>query len=75
MNDELELIEEFQSDSIDELVSERKKKKAVQRLMMQPSSSTKYYYIENYPNGDSIKSEISPENLDELGKNNRASLA
>ena len=25
MNDELELIEEFQSDSIDELVSERKK--------------------------------------------------
>ena len=42
---------------------------------MQPSSSTKYYYIENYPNGDSIKSEISPENLDELGKNNRGPLA
>lgn len=75
MNDELELIEEFQSDSIDELASERKKNKVIQRFTMQPSSSTKYYYIENYPNGDSIKSEISPENLDELGKNNRASLA
>ena len=36
MNDELELIEEFQSDSIDELVSERKKNKAVQIFMMQP---------------------------------------
>ena len=75
MNDELELIEEFQSDSIDELASERKKNKVIQRFTMQPSSSTKYYYIENYPNGDSIKSEISPENLDELGKNNRGSLA
>ena len=32
MNDELELIEEFQSDSIDELVSERKKNKVIQRL-------------------------------------------
>ena len=68
MNDELELIEEFQSDSIDELASERKKNKVIQRFTMQPSSSTKYYYIENYPNGGSIKSEISPENLDELGK-------
>lgn len=75
MNDELELIEEFQSDSIDELASERKKNKVIQRFTMQPSSSTKYYYIENYPNRDSIKSEISPENLDELGKNNRGSLA
>ena len=36
MNDELEIIEEFQSDSINELVSERKKNKAVQRFMMQP---------------------------------------
>ena len=39
MNDELEIIEEFQSDSINELVSERKKNKAVQRFMMQPSIS------------------------------------
>ena len=75
MNDELEIIEEFQSDSINELVSERKKNKAVQRFMMQPSISTKYYYIENYPNGDSLKSEIAPENLDELGKNEKGSLA
>ena len=44
MNDELEIIEEFQSDSINELVSERKKNKAVQRFMMQPSTFTKYYY-------------------------------
>ena len=43
--------------------------------MMQPSISTKYYYIENYPNGDSLKSEIAPENLDELGKNEKGSLA
>lgn len=75
MNDELELIEEFQSDSIDELASERKKNKVIQRFTMQPSNSTKYYYIENYPNGDSIKSQISPENLDELGKNNRGLLS
>ena len=75
MNDELELIEEFQSDSIDELVSERKKNKAIQRFTTQPSNSTKYYYIENYPNGDSLKSEIAPENLDELGKKDKSSLA
>ena len=75
MNDELEIIEEFQSDSINELVSERKKNKAVQRFMMQPSTFTKYYYIENYPNGDSLKSEIAPENLDELGENEKGSLA
>ena len=74
MNDELEIIEEFQSDSINELVSERKKNKAVQIFMMQPSTFTKYYYIENYPNGDSLKSEIAPENLDELGKNEKGSL-
>lgn len=54
MNDELEIIEEFQSDSINELVSERKKNKAVQIFMMQPSTFTKYYYIENYPNSDSL---------------------
>ena len=59
MNDELEIIEEFQSDSINELVSERKKNKAVQRFMMQPSISTKYYYIENYPNGDSLKISVN----------------
>ena len=75
MNDELELIEEFQSDSIDELVSERKKNKVIQRFTTQPSNSTKYYYIENYPNGDSLKSEIAPENLDELGKKDKSSLA
>ena len=75
MNDELELIEEFQSDSIDELVSERKKNKAIQRFTTQSSNSTKYYYIENYPNGDSLKSEIAPENLDELGKKDKSSLA
>ena len=75
MNDELELIEEFQSDSIDELVSERKKNKVVQRFTMQPSNSTKYFYIGNYSNGDSLKSEIAPENLDELGKKDKSSLA
>ena len=59
MNDELEIIEEFQSDSINELVSERKKNKAVQIFMMQPSTFTKYYYIENYPNGDSLKTSVN----------------
>ena len=59
MNDELEIIEEFQSDSINELVSERKKNKAVQIFMMQPSTFTKYYYIENYPNGDSLKISVN----------------
>ena len=74
MNDELELIEEFQSDSIDELVNERKKNKVVQRFTMHPSNSTKYFYIENYSNGDSLKSEIAPENLDELGKNEKGTI-
>ena len=36
MNDDLEIIEEFQSDSINELVNERKKNRAVQRFMMRP---------------------------------------
>lgn len=75
MNDELEITEEFQSDNINELVSERKKNKAVQRFMMQPLAFTRYYYIENYPNGDSLKSEIASENLDELGKKDKSSLA
>lgn len=67
MNDDLEIIEEFQSDSINELVNERKKNRAVQRFMMRPLAFTKYYYIEKFPNGDSLKSEIKPEELDDLG--------
>lgn len=48
MNDnDFEMIEVFQSDSMDELVSERKKNKAVQRFLMQPSYPIKYYHIEN----------------------------
>lgn len=39
MNDnDLEMIEEIQSDSMDELVSERKKNKAIQSFLMQSSS-------------------------------------
>ena len=71
MNDELEMIEEIQSDSMDELVSERKKNKAIQSFLMQSSFPVKYSLVENYPNGDSLRSEIAPEYLDELGKNKR----
>lgn len=35
--------------------------------MMRPLAFTKYYYIEKFPNGDSLKSEIKPEELDDLG--------
>lgn len=75
MNDEMEMIEEFQSDSIDDLIVERRKEKALQHFLTNPSSTTRYYHIENYTNGDSIKSEISPEHLDELGKGNKDSLS
>lgn len=68
MNDELDMIEEFQSDSINDLIVERKKNNAVQRFLTQPSSPTKYYHIQNFLNGDSTRSEIAPEYLDELGK-------
>ncbi|MBR5851134.1 MAG: hypothetical protein IKY73_01295 [Bacteroidaceae bacterium] len=75
MNDEMEMIEEYQSDSIDDLVVERRKEKAVQHFLTSPSSTTRYYHIANYSNGDSIKSEIAPEHLDELGKGNKDSLS
>lgn len=76
MNDnDFEMIEVFQSDSMDELVSERKKNKAVQRFLMQPSYPIKYYHIENYQNGHSLKSEIAPEHLDELGKSKIVSFS
>ena len=73
MNDEM--IEEFQSDSIDDLVHERKKDNAVQHFLAHTSSPTKYYHIENYANGDTLKSEILPEHLDKLGKGNKDSLS
>lgn len=38
---------------------------------MQSSFPVKYYFVENYPNRDSLKSEIAPEYLDELGKNKK----
>ena len=59
MNDEMEMIEEFQSESIEDLVVERRKEKAVQHFLTTPSSTTRYYHIANYSNGDSIKSEVS----------------
>ena len=71
MNDEM--IEEYQSDSIDDLVVERKKEKAVQHFLTKPASTTRYYHIANYSNGDSIKSEIAPEHLDELDGNKDSS--
>ena len=48
MNDELDMIEEFQSDSINDLIVERKKNNAVQRFLTQPSSPTKYYHMQNF---------------------------
>ena len=76
MNDnDFEMIEEFQSDSMDELVSERIKNKAIQSFLMQSSYPIKYFLVENYPNGDSLKKEIAPEYLDELGKNKKYSFS
>ncbi len=76
MNDkDFEMIEEFQSDSMVGLVGERIKNKAVQRFLVQSSSPVKYYNIEYYPNGDSLKSEITPEYLDELGKSKKVSFS
>lgn len=75
MNDEKVMIEEFQSESIEDLVVERRKEKAVQHFLTNPSSTTRYYHIANYSNGDSIKSEVAPEHLDELGKGNKDSLS
>lgn len=75
MNDnEIEMFEEFQSDSMDELVSERRKNRSIQGFLMQSSSPVKYYHINNYSNGDSIRNEIAPEHLDELGKNKKDSF-
>ena len=65
MNDEMEMIEEFQSESIEDLVVERRKEKAVQHFLTSPSSTIRYYHIANYSNGDSIKSEVVPEHLNE----------
>ena len=65
MNDnDFEMIEEFQSDSMDELVSERKKNKAIQSFLMQSSFPVRYSLVENYSNGDSFRSEIAPEYLE-----------
>ena len=36
MNDEMEMIEEFQSESIEDLVVERRKEKAVQHFLTSP---------------------------------------
>ena len=71
----MEMMEEIQSDSIEDLVVERKKHKAVQHFLRQPCSPTKYYHIVNYSNGDSLKSEIEPEYLDELGRSSKNSLS
>lgn len=73
MNDEMEMIEEIQSESIEDLVVERRKEKAIQHFLTIPSSTTRYYHIANYSNGDSIKSEVAPEHIDELGKGNKDS--
>lgn len=75
MNDEMEMIEEFQSDSIEDLVHERKKNNVIQHFLTQPSSPARYYHIVNYANGDTLKSEIQPEYLDELGRVNKDSIS
>lgn len=75
MNDEIEMVEEFQSENINDLILERKKKNAVQYFLTQSLSPTKYYHIENYLNGDSVRSEIAPEYLDELGRKSKDSLS
>lgn len=75
MNDEIEMVEEFQSENINDLILERKKKNAVQYFLTQSLSPTKYYHIENYLNGGSVRSEIAPEHLDELGRKSKDSLS
>ncbi|MBR3906944.1 MAG: hypothetical protein IKJ61_02450, partial [Bacteroidaceae bacterium] len=61
MNDnDLEILEEYQSDNIYDLVRERKKCKALHKS----SNNKKYYYLERYANGKTDKREIVPGFLD-----------
>ncbi len=65
MNDkDLEMLEEYQSDNIYDLVRERKKSKAVQAVQHMSTNPQKYYYIENYANGGFARREIGTDFLD-----------
>ena len=67
MNDnDLEILEEYQSDNIYDLVHERKKCKALQNIQHKSSNNKKYYYLEQYANGKTDKREIAPGFLDAI---------
>ena len=70
MNDnDLEFLEEYQSDNIYDLVRERKKSKAVQGMLHNTSVPQKYYYLENFANGGFAKREIGTDFLDAVEDN------
>lgn len=64
MNDyDLEMLEEYQSDNIYDLVRERRKSKAIHNILHN-SLPPKKYYLENYANGLIKKQEISIDYID-----------
>lgn len=76
MNDNfLEMFEEFQSDSIDELVIERKKNRAIQSLLHSDEDPVRYYYLKNDVNGRSVKCPIDASNLDSIARISKDSKA
>lgn len=65
MNDnDLEMLEEYQSDNIYDLVRERRRSNAVHGVFHKNPGSKKYYYLEHYANGGIEKREIGTEYLD-----------
>lgn len=65
MNDnDFEILEEYQSDNIYDLVRERKKNKAVDGILYKASIPKKYFYLEHYANGGFAKREIGIDYLD-----------
>lgn len=76
MNDnDLDMMEEYQSDDIYDLVSERKKSTAVQGALYKGSIPKKYFHLENYADGSSARREIGTDYLDAVEEARNKSLS
>lgn len=76
MNDnDIEMLEEYQSDNIYDLVRERKKNKLLQNMMHKSSIPQKYFFLEHSADGRLIRHEIGTDYLDVVEEVNNDSIS
>ena len=63
-DNDLDVLEEYQSDDIYDLVRERRSSNAMQALLHKSVVPKKYYYLQQYPNGRCERQEIGIDYLD-----------